>query len=351
MSLADIQSFSADIAADGAGTRLTAASVTFGANSSNTVNALMVTAGAAVAFTGLALNSSTNTSTVVTVDGAGSTLTVSGGLGSVGTLSISSGGAVSVGSLSGGSSLPVTLDDGSLTFTASGSADNPFALSSGGGTFGVGSNTVTLSGVLSGSGGLTKTGTGTLTLSGANTYDGTTTVAAGTLLINGSLTSGATVAPGGTLGGSGTIGGAVAVQSGGTLAPGSSPGTLTIASLLMNPGSFLAVELGSPSSDRLVVSGSAVLDGTLSVSLDNGFTPAAGQGFDILDWGGLSGTFSTISLPDISGSGLAWDTSQLYSEGVLAVSPVPEPAAATALTLASAGALLVLRRRRFGRPR
>jgi hypothetical protein len=48
-----------------------------------------------------------------------------------------------------------------------------------------------------------------------------------------------------------------------------------------------------------------------------GFTPAAGNSFDILDWGTLSGTFSTINLPALSG--LAWNTSQLYSTGVLSV--------------------------------
>jgi hypothetical protein len=59
------------------------------------------------------------------------------------------------------------------------------------------------------------------------------------------------------------------------------------------------------------------LGGRLEVSLIEGFTPAAGNSFDILDWGTLSGTFSTIVLPTLSG--LAWNTSQLYTTGVLSL--------------------------------
>jgi len=49
-------------------------------------------------------------------------------------------------------------------------------------TFNPGGNTITLSGILSGSGGLTVNGPGVLDLSGANTYTGDTTVTAGSTL-------------------------------------------------------------------------------------------------------------------------------------------------------------------------
>lgn len=111
-----------------------------------------------------------------------------------------------------------------------------------------GSGNTSISGIISGTGGLTKSGTGTATLSGASTYSGKTTVATGTLILasGGSLanTSEVQVAAGATfnssaagtlnissgqrLSGAGTLLGDVSIFSGGVLAPGSSPGTLTI---------------------------------------------------------------------------------------------------------------------------
>jgi hypothetical protein len=48
--------------------------------------------------------------------------------------------------------------------------------------------------------------------------------------------------------------------------------------------------------------------------------PHGSQSFDILDWGtgGLSGAFDLISLPTLGGK-LDWDTSELYTRGVLSV--------------------------------
>lgn len=93
-------------------------------------------------------------------------------------------------------------------------------------------------------------------------------------------------------------------------------------------GSRLQIELGgSPSGtkyDQVRVTGGLSLDGTLSVSLIDGFAPTRGDSFDILDWGSLSGTFHTIQLPALAGE-LTWNTSQLYVSGRLSVASAGLP--------------------------
>jgi autotransporter-associated beta strand protein len=86
-------------------------------------------------------------------------------------------------------------------------------------TIDTGSNTDTISGVISGSGSLDKIGSGTLILTAANTYSGPTDVQEGTLGLRGSLASTVTVEAGATIGGTGTIGALIA-NSGATIAPG-----------------------------------------------------------------------------------------------------------------------------------
>jgi hypothetical protein len=55
--------------------------------------------------------------------------------------------------------------------------------------------------------------------------------------------------------------------------------------------------------DQLQVHGAAVLDGTLNVTLVNGFTPANGNTFRILTFNSRSGDFAAMNLPD-PGNGL-----------------------------------------------
>lgn len=111
----------------------------------------------------------------------------------------------------------------------------------------------------------------------------------------------------------------------GTFAPGFSPATVYAGNVQY--AGTLQIELGgaSPGSfDRLVHSGAVTLGGSLDVSLIGDFMPTVGQSFNILDWGSLTGTFNTVQLPTLT-AGLAWDTSQLYTDGTLAVSSTTFP--------------------------
>jgi hypothetical protein len=74
--------------------------------------------------------------------------------------------------------------------------------------------------------------------------------------------------------------------------------------------------------DAINCAGTLTLGGTLNVSLVGGYSPMAGTSFDLLNWGSLSGGFSEVILPVLPGD-FSWDTSNLYTSGVITV--VPEP--------------------------
>ena len=210
----------------------------------------------------------------------GGTTLLSGRFELVGNGSLHSGGAVTV---HGG-----VFDISGIT--GSGTTIGDLSGSGGGaGTIMLGDKTLTFgavndsyfTGTLAGAGGaLVKNGAGTFTMSGASSYTGATSVNAGALLVNGdqSAATGLTsVASGATLGGIGTIGGDVFVADGGTLAPGNSPGTLTInGGLTLSGGSTLAYEfgaanaVGSPLNDVVNVGGNLTLDGTINVTVTQG---------------------------------------------------------------------------------
>lgn len=79
---------------------------------------------------------------------------------------------------------------------------------------------------------VTKTGSGTLELLAGSSYPGEAIVEAGTMLINANGATGSgsiTVKDGGTLGGTGLVNTTANVEAGGTLAPGVSPGVLSVA--------------------------------------------------------------------------------------------------------------------------
>lgn len=107
-------------------------------------------------------------------------------------------------------------------------------------------------------------------------------------------------------------------------------------------------DLGSPlldsSYDKLVVGGKLKLGGKLVLTSWNGFEAQAGQSFDLLDWGSVSGTFKTIDATGFKlAAGTQLDYSRLYTTGEVWVTAVPEPRS-YALMLAGLGFLAWRRR-------
>jgi hypothetical protein len=99
---------------------------------------------------------------------------------------------------------------------------------------------------------------------------------------------------GGALSGTGTITGNV--TNAGQVSPGTSPGILTIqGNYTQTAAGVLNVELGGTAAgqfDQLNVSGTASLDGSLNVSLVNGFIPSPGDGFQVLTFASRTGDFA-----------------------------------------------------------
>jgi fibronectin-binding autotransporter adhesin len=229
---------------------------------------------------------------------------------------------------------------------------------------------------------LEKVGTGTIRFTGTNTYTGTTTVSAGTLAINGNnsaATGVVTVASGATLVGSGTIGGQIIVSSGGTLAPGNSPGLLTANNgVSLATGSTFQWELINSTTDGRGTNYDAVNVTGGSLSIGTGVTSslvfnASGSSVSWADsfWGSDRSwlVFDNTNSPTLA-SGAVFDTINLSADSLgatlasvrtnasfawnqqgsdvyLSYTAVPEPSTYALLVLAAAAlGFHALRRRR-----
>ena len=158
------------------------------------------------------------------------------------------------------------------------------------GTLSAGGVTTTIAGGLFDvTGGTFNAGGGTVNVGGAF-HAGGGAINAGTMNVN----------AGGLLYGGGTINGNVI--NNGTVAPGNSPGTLTInGNYTQGAGGTLAAELGGTTAganyDVLNVSGAATLNGTLSLALFGGYTGSVGDLYTLINAGRVSGVFSNIAVP------------------------------------------------------
>ena len=342
--------------------------VTLGAGAGGTVtydetnasiNSLTVSTAAGAGYT-LSFNPATalNVATTVAINSngaidlaaTGASLAGAGGLSNAGTVNVANGGSLAVGSLSapagltnspsgtlevdagtssGGSSVTVfgflsntgAVDIGNATLTAPttvevGGLENGGSLSVSGtsalnsATLSVAGNAVnTLTANVGPFANLTVTGS-----SSAYTQSCPGVICLASTTVDGSLTAPAVNNDAGVLQGEGTINGAV--TNGGIVAGGSylgshAPGTLTIdGSYAQTATGVLEEDIassGTPGTDFSVLSvnGPVQLGGALQINALNGFTLAAGQTFDIMNFtsGGLAGEFATLGYGAFSGSG------------------------------------------------
>lgn len=165
------------------------------------------------------------------------------------------------------------------------------------------------------------------------------------------VTAGSTATFFGVVSGSGGFLGAGTKHFAGGVAPGLSPGLMTMGGSIVFSGGTLTMELGGPwpgtGHDKIVfLPGSTVTLAGIGLNVEywGGWTAAAGQTYDLFDWNFLTGTFSSVALPALA-SGLAWNTSALYTSGVISVAAVPEPGT-WMLLLAGIGLLGCAARRR-----
>lgn len=156
------------------------------------------------------------------------------------------------------------------------------------------------------------------------------------------------------LSGGGEVVGNVQVL-GGTVAPGMSPGWLTIDGNLSLGNGTLVIELGGliagSQYDVLGVLGTLDLGtgSTLELGAVNGFAPQADQGFAFLRAGTLNGSFSTL----VDHTGLNLTLADLQSAngvfGINLAAAVPEPDSRALLVVGLVGVGMLLRRRRLRR--
>jgi len=244
----------------------------------------------------------------------------------------------------------INLNGGGLRWTTGNTADisaRTITFQAGGATLDVGANSVTLANRIgnNGDGGLLKLGSGTLQFNATNIFKGNTVIAEGVLAlglgglltnspqiilsnnavldVSGRVDGTQTLPAGRSLIGSGTVRGSVIAQSGATISPGFSIGTLVITNALtFQSGStnFMEINAASHTNDLITGMTSVSYGGKLIVTNLSG-TLAAGDSFKLFNAASYANSFSSITLPALTGN-LLW-TNKLALDGTIAVvSPV-----------------------------
>jgi autotransporter-associated beta strand protein len=136
-----------------------------------------------------------------------------------------------------------------------------------------------------------------------------------------------TLASGQSLTGSGNVRGTLVVNSGATLSPGHSVGTVAATTnITLNGQTLMDIDAGAVTNDQIIASNILSGTGTLVVTKING-TLAAGQKYQLFRAGTLSTAFGTVTLPTLTG-GLTW-TNKINIDGSIQVlSPAITPPAA-----------------------
>jgi hypothetical protein len=128
-----------------------------------------------------------------------------------------------------------------------------------------------------------------------------------------------------TLSGSGTVNGFLQVNIGATLAPGASPGVLTVNSNVTLQGlTVMELSKSDATNDVLETSRALTYGGTLNLTNLSGAL-AAGDQFKLFSAASYAGAFTNLA-PVIPGINLAWNTNSL-TNGILGIvsSPTSPP--------------------------
>jgi T5SS/PEP-CTERM-associated repeat protein len=302
---------------------------------------LEITNGGGAASTEIRIAQLAGSTGSVSVDGSGSVLYAQtcallcggdGGLrvgtgasGVSGSLSIANGGFVfsDFARIEGATSWAIVDGDGSYWGTGSLTVQATLTVS-GGGDVGSGTSYV---GRATGSNGIvTVDGVGSTWTNSEELYLGYDDITPEThgmgilAVINDGVVSATTVVVGETseIRGNGDIVGNV--QNGGRVSPGTSPGALLIdGNYTQTVDGELLIELAASSYDQLLTTGDAMLAGTLTVNLLDGFIPGIGQSFTIFTSDDVNGTFSAEVLPTVPN--LAFDVIYNAQSVVLTVVP------------------------------